>query len=351
MKGKGRRRSAREPREASMLAAVLRAQRSPLEFLDLPAPAPSAGQILVRVLACGLCRTDLHIIDGDLKKPKLPLVLGHEIVGCVERATADASRFPIGTRVGIPWLGWTDGTCRYCLSGRENLCDRARFTGYDIDGGFAQYTVADERYCFALPESYDDIDAAPLMCAGLIGYRSLAACGDAGRVGIYGFGASAHIIAQVALHQGRQIYAFVRDGDEAGRDEAGRFGASWSGYSSETPPDGLDAAIIFAPAGDLVPAALKATVKGGVVVCGGIHMSDIPSFSYDILWEERVIRSVANLTRRDAEEFLAIAKRVPLRTLPNPYPLEKANQAIADFRAGRLTGAAVLIPPKTEGRA
>jgi propanol-preferring alcohol dehydrogenase len=286
----------------------------------------------VRVLACGVCRTDLHVVDGELPHPKLPLVVGHQIVGIDES----------GRRVGIPWLGWTDGTCRYCTSGRENLCDAARFTGYDLDGGYADYAVADERFCFPIPEGYPDEQAAPLLCAGLIGHRSLRAAGDAERLGLYGFGASAHIVAQVARHEGRRVFAFTRSGDEEGQAFARSLGAEWAGAVGDPAPEELDAAIIFAPAGELVPAALRATAKGGVVVCAGIHMSDIPSFSYDLLWGERVVRSVANLTRRDGEEFLALAPRVPVRTEIETYPLEQANEALDRLRAGRIRGAAVL---------
>ena len=314
---------------------VLEAPRTPLVAAELPRPQPSPGQLLVRVLACGVCRTDLHVVDGELPHPKLPLVVGHQIVGIDE-----ASR----RRVGIPWLGWTDGTCRYCTSGRENLCDAARFTGYDLDGGYAEYAVADERFCFPIPEGYPDEQAAPLLCAGLIGHRSLRAAGDAERLGLYGFGASAHIVAQVARHEGRRVFAFTRAGDEEGQSFARSLGVEWAGAVGDPAPEELDAAIIFAPAGELVPAALRATAKGGVVVCAGIHMSDIPSFPYDLLWGERVVRSVANLTRRDGEEFLALAPRVPVRTEVEVYPLEQANEALDRLRAGRVRGAAVLKP-------
>ena len=292
-----------------MQAMVLEAAGSPLRLIELPIPEPSPRQLRLSVLACGVCRTDLHIVDGELTEPKLPLVPGHEIVGRVEAVGSEVEGFAIGDRVGVPWLGSTDGTCPYCRNGQENLCDNARFTGYQIDGGYASHTVADARYCFHLPEGYSDAEAAPLLCAGLIGYRSLKMTGDAARLGIYGFGAAAHIVAQVARHQGREIFAFTRAGDTRAQDFARELGAAWAGGSDDMPPEQLDAAIIFAPVGALVPAALKASRKGGVVVCGGIHMSDIPSFPYEILWEERVVRSVANLTRADAREFLALALR------------------------------------------
>jgi propanol-preferring alcohol dehydrogenase len=327
---------------------VLEQVGRPLEDVELPVSRPSHGQVQIRVHACAVCRTDLHIVDGELHEPKLPLVPGHEIVGEVTEIGAGngdgSSRFRIGERVGVPWLGWTCGECRYCLSGRENLCVRARFTGYQIDGGYAEYTVADERYCFPIPESYGDAEAAPLLCAGLIGYRTLRMAGDAKRLGIYGFGAAAHIVAQVARHQGREVFAFTRPGDTAAQEFARTLGCVWAGGSNDTPPEPLDAALIFAPAGDLVPIALHAVAPGGVVVCGGIHMSDIPSFPYELLWRERTIRSVANLTRRDAEEFLALAPQVPVRTAVTPYALAQANDALAALRGGRLTGAAVLIP-------
>ena len=316
--------------------------RTPLWRAEVPAPRPGPGQVLLRVHACGVCRTDLHVVDGELKKPKLPLVLGHQIVGTVEERGPDAGRHAVGSRVGVPWLGWTCGECAYCRSGRENLCRRARFTGYHVDGGFAEMAVADERFCFAIPEGYPDLQAAPLLCAGLIGWRSLRLAGDGERLGLYGFGAAAHIVAQVARHQGRRVFAFVRAGDEEGRRFALEMGAAWAGGSSEAPPEELDAAIIFAPAGDLVPLALRAVAPGGVVVCGGIHMSDIPSFPYELLWEERVLRSVANLTRKDGEEFLALAPRVPVRTQVTPYALEAAGQALDDLRSGRVRGSAVL---------
>ncbi|HEV8031302.1 MAG TPA: zinc-dependent alcohol dehydrogenase family protein [Stellaceae bacterium] len=327
-----------------MRAQVLRAPRQQLETADLPRPEPGPGQVLIAVRACAVCRTDLHILDGELTQPKLPLVPGHEIVGTVIETGAGVDRFAVGDRVGVPWLGWTCGVCEFCRSGRENLCDNARFTGYQIDGGYAELTVADQRYCFAIPAGFDDIAAAPLMCAGLIGYRTLRLAGDGERIGIYGFGAAAHIIAQVARHQGRRIFAFTRPGDAAAQDFARGLGAVWAGGSEEMPPEPLDAALIFAPVGVLVPAALAATRKGGTVVCGGIHMSDIPSFPYRLLWEERVVRSVANLTRADAEEFLALAPNAGIRTATQTYPLADANRALTDLRRGALQGAAVLLP-------
>jgi propanol-preferring alcohol dehydrogenase len=322
-----------------MRAAILDEPRRPFRIGELPRPEPAPGELLLEVSACGVCRTDLHIFDGELTEPKLPLVQGHQIVG---RALNDGERFSAGERVGVPWLGWTDGTCRYCTSGRENLCDRAQFTGYDRDGGFAEYTVADERFCLPIPERFADLDAAPLLCAGLIGYRTLRLAGDAERLGIYGFGAAAHIVAQVALHQGRRLFAFVREGDEKAREFALSLGCEWAGWSGERPPEELDGALIFAPAGELVPAALAAMAKGGTVVCGGIHMSDIPSFPYELLWGERVVRSVANLTRRDGEEFLRIAADVPVKTDVTTYPLENAAQALEDLRHGSFSGAAVV---------
>src|SRR5438067_4735521 len=318
-----------------MRAMVLEAPRTPLVAAELPRPAPAPGQLLVRVLACGVCRTDLHVVDGELPHPKLPLVVGHQIVGIDEAS---------GRRVGIPWLGSTDGTCRYCTSGRENLCDAARFTGYDLDGGYAEYAVADKRFCFPIPAGYPDAQAAPLLCAGLIGYRSLRFASDAERLGLYGFGASAHIVAQVARHQGRRVFAFTRAGDEEAQAFARSLGAEWAGAVDEPAPEELDAAIIFAPAGELVPAALRATAKGGVVVCAGIHMSDIPSFPYELLWGERVVRSVANLTRRDGEEFLALAPQVPVRTEVETFRLEDANEALEQLRSGKIRGSAVLVP-------
>jgi propanol-preferring alcohol dehydrogenase len=325
-----------------MHAMLLREQRRPLEAAQVRDPRPGPGQVAVRVLACGVCRTDLHIADGDLPDPKLPLVLGHQVVGEIVELGKGAGRFALGARVGIPWLGWTDGECRYCRSGRENLCVNARFTGYDIDGGYAERAVADERFCLPLPANSDPLHMAPLLCAGLIGYRALRACGDAERVGLYGFGASAHIICQVAAHQGRRVFALTRSGDAEGQAFARELGAEWAGDSETGPPEPLDAAIIFAPVGPLVPAALRALDPGGVVVCAGIHMSDIPAFPYEILWGERQIRSVANLTRRDGEELLAIAPEVPVRTEVTVYELAAANEALAAIRDGSLRGAAVL---------
>jgi propanol-preferring alcohol dehydrogenase len=318
-----------------MRAMVLDAPGRPLREAELPMPEPGAGQVLLRVRACGVCRTDLHVVDGELAEPKLPLVPGHQIVG-EDVAT--------GERLGVPWLGWTCGECRYCVSGRENLCDRARFTGYQLDGGYAEHAVADRRYCFSLPDGYPDLQAAPLLCAGLIGYRSLRLAGDGERLGLYGFGASAHIVAQVARGQGRRVYAFTRAGDEAAQSLALDLGAEWAGDALSPAPEELDAAIVFAPAGELVPAALRAVAKGGTVVCAGIHMSDIPSFPYELLWGERVVRSVANLTRRDGEEFLALAPQVPVRTEVEEFPLERANEALDRLRAGEVRGAAVLVP-------
>jgi propanol-preferring alcohol dehydrogenase len=315
-----------------------------LAISELPPPIPAPGEVLIAVRACAVCRTDLHLLDGELTHPKLPLVPGHEIVGVVVERGAEVDRFEIGDRVGVPWLGWTCGVCDYCRGGRENLCDNARFTGYQIDGGYAELTVADQRYCFPIPASFDDVAAAPLLCAGLIGYRTLRLAGEGERIGIYGFGAAAHIIAQVARFQGRQVFAFTKPGDAAAQDFARGVGAIWAGGSDEMPPEKLDGALIFAPVGALVPAALAATKKGGTVVCGGIHMSDIPAFPYALLWEERVVRSVANLTRRDAEEFLALAAKAGITTTTHPYPLADANQALADLREGRLEGAAVLVP-------
>ena len=323
-----------------MRAMVLIEPRRPLELRELPDPDPQPGQVLLRVRACGVCRTDLHVADGELAEPKLPLILGHEIVGIVEKG---GSRFARGTRVGVPWLGWTCGVCEYCRAGRENLCDRARFTGYQIDGGYAELTVADERYCFPLPDRYSDAEAAPLLCAGLIGARSLRMAGDARRLGLYGFGAAAHLVAQVARAEGREVYAFTSPGDAEAQRFAVSLGAVWAGSSLEMPAE-LDAAILFAPVGALVPQALRAVRKAGVVVCGGIHMSDVPSFPYRLLWGERVVRSVANLTRRDAEEFLAIAGRLPLRTRVAAHPLTAANDVLASLRAGGVVGAAALVP-------
>lgn len=334
---------------ATMQAMVLEAPGTPLVAKGLPVPEPGPDQILLKVLACGVCRTDLHIYDGELDQPKLPLVLGHEIVGRVEALGPGVEGFEIGERVGVPWLGLTDGTCPYCRMGRENLCDHPCFTGYDIDGGYAAHTAANARYCFKLPEVYSDAEAAPLLCAGLIGYRSLkmaepALQGETKRLGIYGFGAAAHIVAQVARHLGCEIYAFTSPGDKEAQAFARSLGAVWAGGSDAAPPDALDAALIFAPVGALVPAALRALRKGGVVVCGGIHMSDIPQFPYDILWEERVVRSVANLTRDDAREFLALAPQVPVKTTVLPMKLSEANEALERLRKGALHGAAVLVP-------
>ncbi|WP_343269933.1 zinc-dependent alcohol dehydrogenase family protein [Kordiimonas marina] len=325
-----------------MKAMVFSATGKPLQESELPVPHPSQGQILIRVHACAVCRTDLHVVDGDLKEPKLPLIPGHEVIGSVAALGAGAEGFQLGDRVGVPWLGYTCGKCRFCLSGRENLCESARFTGYTLDGGFADYMVADARYCFPVPERYSDVEAAPLMCAGLIGYRGLAAAGDAKRLGLYGFGAAAHIIAQVARHQGREVYAFTKPGDDKAQAFARSLGAKWAGSSDDKAPDLLDAAIIFAPVGALVPTALKAVDKGGIVVCAGIHMSDIPSFPYSILWQERTVTSVANLTRADGDAFLKIAPEVPVTTETHVYPLSAANQALDDLRAGRFEGAAVL---------
>jgi len=327
-----------------MRAMVFEVPGKPLRALELPQPEPGPGEVLLQVRACAVCRTDLHVIDGELAHPKLPLVPGHEIVGIVTGKGEGAERFRIGDRVGVPWLGWTCGLCPYCRTGRENLCDRARFTGYTLDGGYAEYTKADQRFCFSIPAEYSDAAAAPLLCAGLIGYRSLIKTGEAKRVGIYGFGAAAHIVTQIALFQGREIYAFTRPGDPAGQQFALSLGAVWAGDSNTLPPVNLDAAILFAPAGELVPLALKAVTKGGVVVCGGIHMSDIPSFRYYLLWEERSISSVANLTRRDGEEFFPLAQRAGVRTTVQTFQLTEANDALTRLRTGKIHGAAVLIP-------
>jgi alcohol dehydrogenase, propanol-preferring len=329
-----------------MRAMVLYEPKGPLELRDVPKPKPGRGQLLVRVSTCAVCRTDLHVVDGELPDPKLPLILGHQIVGRVEEIGDQNSNFAIGDRVGIPWLGWTDGDCAFCRSGRENLCDSARFTGYTLDGGYAEFTVADARYCFHLPERYNDIEVAPLLCAGLIGYRSYRKTGDARRLGIYGFGNAAHLIAQIAIYQGRELFAFTRSGDKATQQAAKELGAVWAGGSDEMPPAKLDAAIIFASVGQLVPAALRALAKGGIVVCGGIHMTDIPSFPYVDLWEERMITSVANLTRRDGDEFFEIAPRVPVRTNTETFALEQANTALDRFRAGKLSATAVLTISK-----
>ena len=325
-----------------MKAMQLRAAKEPLRLEELPVPTPVTGQVLIRVSVCAVCRTDLHIVSGELSEPKLPLVIGHMIVGRVEAAGDGAERFALGDRIGVPWLGYVDETCRFCRRGLENLCVNARFTGYHVDGGYAEFCVADERFCFALPESYADLHAAPLLCAGLIGYRALRLAGDAPRVGLYGFGDSAHIIAQVARYQGRRVFAFTSPGDTKKQAFARSLGAEWAGDSLMAPPEPLDAALIFAPVGPLVPAALKALDPGGVVVCAGIHMSDIPSFPYDLLWKERQIRSVANLTRRDGEELLQIAPKVPVRTEVHAYPLVEANRALDDLAHGRFAGAAVL---------
>ena len=325
-----------------MKAMVLAAPGEPLRESELRPPEPGPGEVVVSVAACGVCRTDLHIVDGELPDPKLPLVPGHQAVGRVAAAGGGAARFRPGARVGVPWLGWACGTCRYCRSGRENLCDRARFTGYHVDGGYAEQLVADERFCLPLPEGTDDLEAAPLLCAGLIGYRALRLAGEPERLGLYGFGASAHVVAQVARHQGRRVFAFTRAGDVETQDFARGLGAEWAGDAGERPPEELDAAIVFAPAGELVPAALAGLAKGGTVVCAGIHMSDIPSFPYALLWGERSVRSVANLTRRDGEEFLALAPRIPVKTEVESFPLAEANEALARLRGGRIRGAAVL---------
>ncbi len=327
-----------------MRAMVLERAGEPLRAAELTDPAPGPGQVLIAVRACGVCRTDLHIFDGELSEPKLPLVPGHQIAGEVVGAGEGAERFAPGARVGVPWLGWTDGSCRYCAGGRENLCDAARFTGYDLDGGYAELVVADERYCLPLPDSYTDAEAAPLLCAGLIGYRALRLVGEAERIGFYGFGSSAHILCQLAVSEGRRVFAFTRPGDEDGQAFARSLGAAWAGGSDQLPPEPLDGAIVFAAVGALMPAALRASARGARVLSAGIHMSEIPAFPYEILWEERMLGSVANLTRRDGEEFLALAPRVPVRTEVTSYPLERANEALADLRAGRFRGSAVLIP-------
>jgi alcohol dehydrogenase, propanol-preferring len=327
----------------TMRAMLFKPYGQPLRLAEIPIPQPGSGQVLIKILACGVCHTDLHIIDNELNKPKLPLVLGHQIVGTVVQAGAGADRFQPGERIGVPWLGAADGTCRYCRRGQENLCDHPVFTGYNVDGGFAEYTVADERFCFRIPESYSAVEAAPLLCAGLIGYRTYRMAGDkVETMGIYGFGAAAHIITQVAKHEGRMVYAFTRPGDRAAQDFALRNGADWAGDSTQAPPETLDAALIFAPVGSLVVSALKVTNKGGVIVCGGIHMSDIPAFPYQLLWEERVLRSVANLTRRDGEEFLALAPQIPIRTDVTTFRLEQAGEALEHLRKGQFVGAAVI---------
>ncbi len=325
-----------------MRAMLFQEVGEPLEAREIERPEPGPGQVLVQIDACAVCRTDLHVVDGDLKDPKLPLVPGHEIVGRVESLGEGVEGLAEGQQVGVPWLGWTCGQCRYCSNGRENLCGQARFTGYTIDGGYAEYTVADQRYCLPVPESYEPVAAAPLLCAGLIGHRCLRMAGDARRLGLYGFGAAAHIVVQVARWEGRRLYAFTRPGDGESQRFALRMGAEWAGDSDELPPEELDAAIIFAPVGALVPAALEAVARGGTVVCGGIHMSDIPRFPYELLWGERTVRSVANLTRQDGLDFMQIAPRVPVRTETRRYALEEANQALGDLREGRLEGAAVL---------
>jgi len=326
-----------------MKAMVLERAGVPLKLGDVDVPRPELERVLIKVRACGVCRTDLHVYDGDLTEPKLPLILGHEIVGTVVETGVRVEGLSKGQRVGVPWLGWTCGSCSYCMSGQENLCDRAAFTGYQIDGGYAEYTVAYSRYCFPIPEGYSDAEAAPLLCAGLIGYRSLRMAGDGRRIGLYGFGAAAHIIAQVARYQGREVYAFTRPGDSEGQSFARALGAVWAGDSDTLPPEQLDAAVIFAPVGSLVPMALRAVVRGGVVVCAGIHMSEIPAFSYDLLWEERVVRSVANLTRQDGIEFFQVAPKVPVRTMVETFPLSEANEALNRLRSGRIQGAAVLV--------
>jgi propanol-preferring alcohol dehydrogenase len=328
----------------SMEAMRLETPGQPLRPALVPRPAPGKGEVLLKVRACGICRTDLHVLAGELPDPKLPLVLGHEIVGTVVENGAEVERFRPGDRVGVPWLGWTCGVCRYCRSGRENLCERAQFTGYHRDGGYAEFTVADARFCFSLPDNYEDTRAAPLLCAGLIGHRSLKAAGDAERLGLYGFGAAAHLIAQVARFEGRRVFAFTREGDRQGQDFARELGAVWAGSSTAAAPEPLDGAIIFAPVGDLVPVALRAVVKGGTVVCAGIHMSPIPTFPYEILWGERVVRSIANLTRKDGEEFFELARRVPLRVELETLPLGQANEGLERLRTGVVRGAAVLVP-------
>ncbi|MEL7010404.1 MAG: zinc-dependent alcohol dehydrogenase family protein [Cyanobacteria bacterium J06629_2] len=325
-----------------MRGMILTKAGQPLQLQELPIPKPQPEQVLLKVCVCGICRTDLHVVDGELDKPKLPLILGHQIVGTVVETGTKANKYPIGTRVGVPWLGHTCNCCRYCLTGKENLCDRALFTGYDLNGGYAEYAVADESFCFPIAENFSDLQAAPLLCAGLIGYRSYRMTEDAQKIGFYGFGAAAHILIQVANYQDKQVYAFTRSGDTKGQEFARSLGAVWAGSSDELPPEELDAAIIFAPVGKLVPAALKAVAKGGIVVCAGIHMSDIPSFPYQVLWEERVLRSVANLTRRDGDEFLALAPQIPIQTEVTAFPLAQANEALNALRSGKINGAAVL---------
>lgn len=327
-----------------MHAMVLEKQKQPLHLEEVPVPKPGPGQVLIKIQACGVCRTDLHIVDGELLDPKLPLIIGHEIIGSVAQNGEGAGKFKPGDRIGVPWLGWTDGTCKYCLEGRENLCVHAKFTGYNLDGGYAEYTVADQRYCFPIHQDSGNAETAPLMCAGLIGYRTYRMAGEnIQKLGIYGFGGAAHIITQIALYQGKEVYAFTSPGDREAQDFAKRLGVTWAGDSTVLPPVELDAALIFAPVGALVPEALKAVAKGGVVVCGGIHMSDIPSFPYAILWGERTVRSVANLTRRDGEELLAIAPLVPVHTEIQTFPLDQANEALNRLRKGKIHGAAVLV--------
>lgn len=329
--------------QRTMRAMVLRAAGKPLQEVEVPVPLPGPNQLLIKVSACGVCRTDLHIADGELPQPKLPLIMGHEIVGTVSLTGNQVSGFKVGDRIGVPWLGSTDGTCRFCAAGKENLCDHPLFTGYSVDGGYAEFSVADYRYCYHLPESYSDVDIAPLLCAGLIGYRSYRmAGGNAERIGFYGFGAAAHLLAQIAVYEGRKVFAFTRPGDEAAQAFARRLGAVWAGSADELPPEKLDAAIIFAPVGALVPAALRATAKGGIVVCGGIHMSDIPAFPYSLLWEERSVRSVANLTRQDGLEFFEIAPKARVKAEVVVFALEDANRALDSVRKGGLEGAAVL---------
>ncbi|SES73959.1 alcohol dehydrogenase, propanol-preferring [Nitrosospira multiformis] len=329
-----------------MQAMVLDAPREKVRMRCIPRPRPGPDQLLIEIAACAVCRTDLHVVDGELPHPKLPIIPGHEIVGRVIACGADVRDFALGERIGIPWLGWTCGHCRYCLNGQENLCPNARFTGYQIDGGYAEYTVADARYCFRIPDRYSDSEAAPLLCAGLIGYRALKMTGNATRVGIYGFGAAAHIVAQILHYQGRKLFAFTRPGDATAQEFAHKMGAAWAGSSDTVPPEELDAAIIFAPVGALVPIALRAVCPGGIVVCGGIHMSDIPAFPYDILWREKRLVSVANLTRQDGEEFLKLAPQVPIHVTTESFPLSEVNTALTRLREGKLTGAAVLIPKK-----
>jgi propanol-preferring alcohol dehydrogenase len=327
-----------------MLAMVLEETGTHLQSREIPLPVPGPDQVLLKVHACGVCRTDLHILDGDLRNPKLPLIMGHQIVGTVAEKGEHVHRFQAGDRIGVPWLGYTDGSCQYCQRGQENLCDHPQFTGYTINGGFSQYTIADQRYCFSLPDDYSDLQVAPLLCAGMIGYRTYRLAGERkDRLGIYGFGAAGHITAQIAIHNGQEVFAFTRPGDIQAQDFARRVGAVWAGDSTQLPPEKLDAALIFAPVGSLIVNALRASVKGGIVVSGGIHMSDIPAFPYHLLWNERQIRSVANLTRQDGEEFLSIAPQVPVKTEVTPYPLEEANQALHDLREGKVQGAAVLV--------